>query len=435
MNKFKVCKYLEDSLYLAPDEIRACCQRFFYKGKMRGDAKLIKVAKGKTPTVEEIKAARVKIFNEIQKNENKDCEGCKYLTEVEEKPKITANVNHLSIEHHTFCNLRCNYCSPLFYGGKKPNYDVVKFTSDFAQQGMFSDCNQVVWGGGEPTLDKSFELVVKNINKNVSPKVYHRVFTNSVRFSKPLKNFLDQGLVKITTSIDAGSEEVFKIVRGRKKFNEVFENLKIYAEKKPEYVTIKYIFTDENSSKEEIDLFVQKIKEFNLIDCCFQISTNYKRETIDNYLKWIAYIFAKLSNEKIQKIFLDDLISVRMTELNNNQYLEILNFLKNEDLENAININDDDIIIYGSGQIGKDLVSKSNLFKNLKNYDVIDSDIKKIGNKFFDKVIKSPDCLRNDNRKILIASAQSYGEIFAKIKNLQNSSKSIIVPPFRRSDG
>ena len=48
---YKTCRDIENSLYIAPNEIRSCCQRFFHKGKIRGDAKLIKIKEGKTPTI------------------------------------------------------------------------------------------------------------------------------------------------------------------------------------------------------------------------------------------------------------------------------------------------------------------------------------------------------------------------------------------------
>ena len=55
---YKTCKDLEDSLYVAPNEIRACCQRFFHDGKIRGDAKLLDIKENKTPTSSDIKKAR-----------------------------------------------------------------------------------------------------------------------------------------------------------------------------------------------------------------------------------------------------------------------------------------------------------------------------------------------------------------------------------------
>ena len=77
--------------------------------------------------------------------------------------------------------------------------------------GSFKNCKQVVWGGGEPTLDKSFDLIIKEIHKNANPDLYHRVFTNSVRYHPTIEKLLKQGLIKIVTSVDAGTKEKFKL--------------------------------------------------------------------------------------------------------------------------------------------------------------------------------------------------------------------------------
>ena len=81
---YKTCKDLENSLYVAPNEIRACCKRFFFEGKMRGDAKLLNITKNKTPTVEDLRKARQKVFDEIQLNKNEDCKQCVFLKEVKD---------------------------------------------------------------------------------------------------------------------------------------------------------------------------------------------------------------------------------------------------------------------------------------------------------------------------------------------------------------
>ena len=147
---FKTCKDLEDSLYIAPNEIRACCKRFFHKGKMRGDAKLLDIIDGKTPDTDNLIKGRQKLFDEIQENKNEQCLGCPFLKKVKEKPIISNQIKHLSIEHHSVCNLRCNYCSEIYWGGKKSKYNVVEFIKYLNNSGSFDDCNQVVWGGGGP---------------------------------------------------------------------------------------------------------------------------------------------------------------------------------------------------------------------------------------------------------------------------------------------
>lgn len=145
---YKTCQDLEESLYIAPNEIRSCCQRFFHKDKMRGDAKLINIKDGITPSAGDIKKAREKIFDEIQKDENEDCLGCPLLKKTKEKPNFNSAIKHLSIEHHSVCNLRCNYCSDIYWGGKRSKYNVVEFISYLSNNNSLDDCNQVVWGGG-----------------------------------------------------------------------------------------------------------------------------------------------------------------------------------------------------------------------------------------------------------------------------------------------
>ena len=46
------CTALQSSVYFAPDELRHCCKRFFYKGKMKGDVKIFKVKKDQRSIIE-----------------------------------------------------------------------------------------------------------------------------------------------------------------------------------------------------------------------------------------------------------------------------------------------------------------------------------------------------------------------------------------------
>ena len=67
------------------------------------------------------------------------------------------------------------------------------------------------------------------IEKNANPNLYHRVFTNSIRYHKTIEELLQKKLIKIVTSVDAGTREKFKEVRGRDKFDELFNNLRKYS--------------------------------------------------------------------------------------------------------------------------------------------------------------------------------------------------------------
>lgn len=426
---YKTCHDLENSLYVAPNEIRSCCQRFFYDGKMRGDAKLIDIKENVTPTFEDLQKAREKIFNEIQNEENEDCKGCPFIKKTKNKPNITSSISHLSIEHHSVCNLRCTYCSETYWGGKRSKYNVTEFISYLSKNGSLDDCKQVVWGGGEPTLDKSFEQILEEIHLHANPSTYHRVFTNSVRLSDPVIKFLKKGLIKITTSIDAGTPEKFKEVRGRPKFFNVFENLQKYASVDPSKITIKYIFTEENKNESEIESFISNCLKYGLNQCNFQISVNYKKEKFDfEFLKSIAFLFAKLNRNNIKKVFLDDHIMLRFSSLNKEE-LDMFNYYLNShnSLDVILNpVEVKNLVIFGAGKIAGEIIKKTNFFKKIQNFDLVDSDKNKIGKKIYNKEVKSPKILEKDSRMVLIATAQFYDEVYNKIIKIKGSNSSIL---------
>ena len=431
MNKkiYKSCTNIESSLYVAPNEIRACCQRFFYKGKMRGDTKLLEIQNNKSPSIHDITKARNKLLEEIQNDKNESCLGCPFISKELEKPIVNEKISHLSIEHHSVCNLRCSYCSETYWGGKRSKYNVVEFIKDLSENGALSDCKQVVWGGGEPTLDKTFEIIVNEIERYASPKLYHRVFTNAIRHHPAIETFLKKNLIKIVTSVDAGTEETFKKVRGRVKFKELFENLKRYASVNPDRVTIKYILTDDNQNIEDLKGFAEECLENNLIECCYQVSMNYKKEDISiQYLKSILLLMSLMKKNGIKKFFCDDHISQRFKKLNDNDRKLIMNLIKDENLEDLILKVDQNnhLNIYGAGDIAKNITSKS-ILKEDKNFiKLFDSDTSKIGNKLNGLVIENPIEIKNNKNRIFISAAQAYDDVFSNLLSMNIDKKRIV---------
>lgn len=427
--KFLTCKDLESSLYIAPNEVRACCQRFFYEGKMRGDANLLEIQDGKTPTAKDIKEARQKLFEQIQIKKSNSCTGCPFLYEVKEKPKLDSKINHLSIEHHSVCNLRCTYCSEIYYGGKRSKYNVVEFIKYLNDSESLKHCKQVVWGGGEPTLDKSFEQIVKEIDKYANPEIYHRVFTNSVRYHQSIVDFLKKGLIKIVTSIDAGTRETFKSVRGRDKFQNVFENLKKYSSIDPNKVTIKYILTNGNDTESEIENFVENCIKNNLINCAYQISMNYKYSDLNlDMLKKISYLMGLLKNNNINKIFCDDHIALRFKKISTEEKTNLIKFLKLKNIDNVIinSLKIKKLNIYGIGDIATNFLNKSTEIKQFDEINLYDSDPKKIGSKIMHLTINDPKKIDKNSHKIFISTAQSYDDIYQNLINMKIAPSRIV---------
>ena len=429
MKKYYSCKDIESSLYIAPNEIRACCQRFFYKGKMRGDAKLLEIKNDVTPKAKDIINSRKKLFKKIQLNDSDSCNGCPFLYETDKEPSFNSNIGHLSIEHHSVCNLRCTYCSEIYYGGKRSKYNVVEFIKYLSESGSFKNCKQVVWGGGEPTLDKSFELIVEEIDKFANPDIYHRVFTNSVRFHEAVIKFLKKGLIKIVTSIDAGTQLTFKKVRGRDKFINVFENLSKYSKIDPNKITIKYIFTEENSDEDELINFVKNCVSSNLKNCAYQISMNFKYENLSlNMLKKASFLMNELKKNNINKFFPDDHIASRFKKLNEAEKKELLEYVNKKNIKKVfINYsNIKNLNIYGIGDIAINILNKTNVLNVFDEVQLFDGDLSKIGTKVNNHKIKNPEDIKLNDYKIFISTAQSYDDIYQKLIKMNVDSNRLV---------
>ena len=112
------------------------------------------------------------------------------------------NIKHLSIEAHSVCSMKCTYCSDVYYGGKKPNYDLKKILKEFTDNNCFSKTVDVAWGGGEPLLLENFETLITDLTNKIKP-YSNMIYSNAIKYSKVIENFLKSNKAKLTTSIDA----------------------------------------------------------------------------------------------------------------------------------------------------------------------------------------------------------------------------------------
>ena len=82
------------------------------------------------------------------------------------------------------------------------------------------------------------------------------------------------------------------------------------------------------------------------------------------------------------------------------------------------------MILFGAGQIAKEIILKTDFFKKIKNFDIVDNN--KVDKKFLGKKIRSPNILKNDNRSVYITSVQSYDDILATIKKIRGQNINIV---------
>jgi glycosyltransferase involved in cell wall biosynthesis len=301
------CNDLHNSLFLAPNEARACCKRFFVDGEMRGDVVL--AYRNVNPSI--ITKAKRDLLLEINKGEPTPCTGCPFLEFKDWGSVEPLRIQHLSMEHHSVCNMKCTYCDEKYYGAVQPSYDVLGLLRKLYSDGAFGNLRTVIWGGGEPVVGKRFPELVAHLTESTSAN--HRFLTNALVYSPSIANAIQSGRGTVTTSIDAGTEAKFAEVRGTNLgMHRVLGNLRGYAEINPQAVTVKYILTDDNITHAELKHFKAEIARHELTHCNFQISCDFKRQDAIQQAIAAMQLFAMLREAGCKIVFFDDLLMQRL---------------------------------------------------------------------------------------------------------------------------
>ncbi len=308
----------------------------------------------------------------------------------------------------------------MFYGGLNPNYDLENMLMEFKNQNFFEKNVAITWGGGEPVLLKNFNKIFEEFMKSKQPNFEDvRVYSNSIIYNELIHKYLDQKKIILTTSTDAGTQETFEKVRGVKKgFLNIFKNLKKYNTNKNGNIIIKYILTDENYNKNEINSFVSLIEDYGLVNCNFEISTDYKFENLDLEKSFaIIYFYNKLKDTGCDFVHFDDHVRKRLynTLINKMEPEEIKN---NNLFKNLREFFNKEIIVWGTGRYAEETIQKSFLFKNSKVLFYVDKNFQKkldhsVKGKIFD-----PSEIKKYSNPIFIASSTYWHEIYKQIQDM-----------------
>ncbi len=423
------CYDLQHSLFLAPDEIRTCCKRFFIDSQIKGDVSILNGSKYKYRdfNVNNILKEKRDLYTNINKGVANECNGCPFLEFKEWDGFDDLNIQYISFEYHSICNMKCIYCSDTYYGGKMNSYDILVLVKELVNKNKLRECNTVVWGGGEPTIDKNFLQLLEKMVINF-PNIKQRLITNSTLFLDDVKKYIDEDKVSIVTSIDAGSKELFLKIRKNKHFEKVFKNLGKYGSKKPENITIKYIVLDENRKLGDMLKFIQLIKKYKLQGCNFQISFDFKKEFVDfDSSISIVILYGLLIKLNVRLVFFDDLLRDRFENISK-EYNKIYSRLKELGYSDILADRQKlkNIVIWGAGNQTKRLLETSNFFKYTNILYLVDNTTSKIGTKLLGYDIYDPKILKNSEYPVLIVASQNSSKILDQYKDLGLDESKII---------
>ena len=195
---------------------------------------------------------RDRLIHQIRNGIESECSGCNQI----QKGffKVEKYVDCLTYGADAPCQIGCIYCQrrnathDIDYDFKRiiQNFDWKRFIASLEKNSLLRENSAFGFAAGEIAIDpRKDELIC------LAGKYSIYALTNAVVFDEKLSKFADRYLV----SVDAGTRDTYKLVKGVDAFDRVWKNIKEYA--KHGIMTVKYIILPENSSKVDMEGFIQ----------------------------------------------------------------------------------------------------------------------------------------------------------------------------------
>lgn len=216
------------------------------------------------------------LINLQKSNESADfCKNCIYLEE--RNWQDDDSINCMIFNHWTNCNSACIYCyfgqNHNYYNNQK-YYDIVPVLEDMEANGIIKaiDSSFISFGGGEPTILKGFDKILKIVIRNGFKKI--RVNTSGILYSEAIAKGLENKNLNICISPDSGSRNKYKQIKQVDCFDLVWANINKYIKSSTDKndVKVKYIILPNiNDSKKDINEFFETAEKNNVSSVCLSV--------------------------------------------------------------------------------------------------------------------------------------------------------------------
>ena len=231
----KSCFMLQNYLIFLNEGLRFCCNDMANFTDFRPEFPYLETAEKTIVNFLEKRKLIIDDLNDCSGLNDNPCRTCSNVNDrfqLFDTDKIKLKLISIS-DQPTVCQARCIYCGlskdpkNTYEAAKQSRYpamiaEIVKYlqSNDY----LAHDCN-FHFSGGEITIlpQKDFLLDVAKGNMSI-------FFTNAFLFDQKIANSLRDNGSTINVSLDSGTRETFKLVKGHDLFEKVIENLKKYRE-------------------------------------------------------------------------------------------------------------------------------------------------------------------------------------------------------------
>ena len=292
--KYKSCKYLENGIAFFSNSIEVCCTSSNIGG---GSIKLIENYNGEQINWEELELKTSNLRKEAQKNVlPKECKNCAYL--IEKEWEQTNIFKEILIGHWTYCNCNCIYCytekNKKEFNTKK-TYSIYPIIKEMIEKKLITKETTISFGGGEPTILTEFEDLMELLLNTEIQNI--RIHSDGIKYSKSIEKGLKENKITLITSVDSGTKETYKKIKQQDTFEDVWSNLKKYANTKKEAIKTKYVIIPViNDNISEINKWLEKSKEIGIKNITVDIEDNWYKAHITKIPTYVYQLLDYILN-------------------------------------------------------------------------------------------------------------------------------------------
>ena len=225
---------------------------------------------------------REKLSDSIKKGEACRCTGCGQITHCS-RP-FQKKIKEIAFALSDPCQLSCIYCrqknavNPDYINAKADikrdrftqTFDYKHFLEILEQRRLLSDDVLIVMASGEITINPRIDEILDAVQN------YRLVFfTNAVTYNDRIAALTARPGSSQLISVDAGTRETYKSIKGMDAFGKVWANIKEYIDNGSNTI-IKYVVIKDNCNKSNMEGFINELLIAGVKE--FRISANYFRE-------------------------------------------------------------------------------------------------------------------------------------------------------------
>lgn len=305
--KYVSCDLIEHGMDFHVNSINFCCR---IPPTDKGYKKLIENFNGEILDWKNFFKIKRQYRDQMKKgNIVPECKNCIYLKEKEWDNEDY--ISFINFNNWTKCNARCIYCSIYNdYDAAFKQYNVFPVLKDLAKKGYLRKGGDITIAGGEPCIAPEFnDLLNLFLEYDIQPI---RVLTNASIYSEVVERAIKSGNLNILVSVDSGTPEMFKRIKGYDLYNKVWDNIKRYASVQPHSDRVKtkfIIIPNVNDKKEEIDAWISKSIESGVSQLALDVELFWYDMNKDcipqTVLDILAYAINRIKENNLELEFID----------------------------------------------------------------------------------------------------------------------------------